>query len=125
MRESGWTFKEIEAITGVPWSTVRSRCRSLNIKQKTKVIRSRNRRPKWPHPKWLLELMYIECQLSTTEIAYELDLSNSTINKLLIHHKIPKRNKSEARKIYMQRYPNQVVLWRGKDRRTIESAQAV
>jgi len=106
MREAGWTYKEIEAISGVPWSTLRSRCRSLGIKKRTKVMRSRNRKYKYEDriSKELLWLMYIECQLSTSDIAFELEVNRHTLRGLLRHYEIPMRGRGEARKVYMERY---------------------
>jgi hypothetical protein len=106
MREAGWTFKEIEALTGIPWSTIRSRCRSLGITERGKVVRSRNRKYKYEDriPKELLWLMYVECQLSTSDIAFELDVNRHTLRSLMLHYEIPMRSRGEARKLYMERY---------------------
>jgi hypothetical protein len=123
MREAGWTYKQIEAMTGVPWSTIRSRCRSLGIKKKPKTYHSRNRRYKYEHiPKDLLELMYIECQLSASDIAYELDVNRHTLLGLMHHYEIPIRGRGEARKLYMTRVDatmppvptHQQAVWAGR-----------
>lgn len=105
MREAGWTYRQIEAISGVPWPTIRSRCKSLGIQPKAKVIHSRQRKHKYEGliDKELLELMYIECQLSTTQIAYELEVNRHTLNKLMHHYGIAMRSQGESRKLYMQR----------------------
>src|SRR4051794_8874334 len=105
MREAGWSYREIAKISGLPWSTIRSRCRSLNITSEVKIYRSRNRKHKYEDKitKDLLELMYIECQLSATEIAYELDVNRSTLLKLIHHYDIPVRTKRAARLISLQR----------------------
>jgi hypothetical protein len=105
MREAGWTYKEISEISGIPWSTIRSQCRSLRIKCYTPVVRSRNRKYKYEDriDKELLWLMYIECQLSTSEIAYELEVNRHTLRGLMAHYDIPMRSRGEARKLYMQR----------------------
>lgn len=123
MREAGWTFKQIEAITGVPWSTVRSRCRSLGIKPSVKVVHSRKRKHKYENiPKDLLELMYVDCQLSASDIAYELDVNRHTLLGLMHHYGISIRGRGEARKLYMQRVDatmppvptHQQAVWAGR-----------
>jgi hypothetical protein len=98
VRGAGFTYKQIEAMSGVPWGTIRSRCRRLGIKPDpdVKVIHTRNRPIKNNHPKWLIEMMYLECKLGVPEIAYELDIPESSAQNLMIRYKIPTRSKVEA-----------------------------
>lgn len=102
VRAAGFTYKQIEAMSGVPWGTVRSRCRRLGIKPDpdVKVIHTRNRPIKHNHPKWLIEIMYWECKLGVPEIAYELDIPESSARKLMLRHGIPFRSKTEAAALY-------------------------
>lgn len=105
MREAGWTYKEIANIADEPWPTIRSRCRSLGIEPQIKVMRERNRKYKYEDriDKELLALMYIECQLSTSDISYELEVNRHTLLKLMHHYGIPIRGRGQARKLYMTR----------------------
>jgi hypothetical protein len=102
VRGAGFTYKEIEAMSGVPWATVRSRCRRLGIKicPSVKVIHSRKRPIKNNHPKWLIEMMYWECKLGVPEIAYELDIPESSTRKLMLRNGIPSRTRDEATVLY-------------------------
>lgn len=96
MRKAGFTYEEIGAKADVPWSTIRSRCRSLGVVPEAKVIRSRNKRPKHNYPRWLIYEMYWVCRLSTFDIAYELDIPSNTVQSMMIRLQIPRRTKKEA-----------------------------
>jgi len=105
MREAGWTYKEIARLYDIPWGTVRSRCNSLKITPQTTIIRSRKRKYKYENviDKELLELMYVECQLSASDMSYELEVNRHTLLGLMHHYGIPVRGRGEARRVYMKR----------------------
>ena len=96
LREAGFTYMEIERITGVNWSTVRSRCKSLNIKPLVKVYRQRNRSALHRYPRWLIYELYWECELSTRDIGYELDIPSASVATMMQRLHIPFRTRQQA-----------------------------
>lgn len=101
MREAGYTYKEIGKKLDTPWSTIRSRCQSLGIQiaPDVKIIHIRRRPPVYNFPPWLIRTLYWDCQLSTVAIAYELDVSTSTIQNNMKRYKIPRRSREEVARI--------------------------
>lgn len=105
MREAGFTYREIESMTGVPWGTVRSRCRSLGISPQVAVIRRRRRPIKRDLSMWLLNEMYWVCGLSVVDIGFELDCPQTSVVAAMRRHGIPRRTRSEANRRARVRYP--------------------
>jgi hypothetical protein len=96
LREAGFTYKEIERMTGVPWSTVRSRCQSLKIRPRVKVVQQRNRPAVHDYPRWLIHELYWVCELSTNDIAYELDMKTNSVATMMRRLDIPLRSRQQA-----------------------------
>lgn len=98
MRLAGFTYKEIGAVAGVPWSTIRSRCKSLGIKpvHNMKVLRARNRPVLHDYPRWLIYELYWTCELSTNDIAYELGIKGNSVATMMRRLGIPLRSRAEA-----------------------------
>lgn len=105
MRKAGFTYKEIANKADVPWATIRSRCQILGIQPEEKVIHSRNRKPIHDYPRWLIEMMYWDCKLSTVDIAYELDISKNSVLTMMNRLEIPRRTRGEAKLLHMERNP--------------------
>jgi len=95
LREAGFTYKEISRLTGVPWGTIRWRCQQFGIKS-PEIIRERKRPLKHDYPRWLINELYWECELSTIEIAYELDIRSGAVEKMMRRMGIPFRTRSQA-----------------------------
>jgi hypothetical protein len=96
LREAGFTYKEIERISGVPWSTIRSRCRSLGIKPRVKVVHQRNRPAVHDYPYWLIYELYWVCELSTNDIAYELGIKSNSVATMMRRLGVPLRSRAQA-----------------------------
>jgi hypothetical protein len=96
LREAGFTYKQIEQMTGVSWSTVRSRCKSLGIKPRVKVIQQRNRPAIHDYPQWLIHELYWACELSTNDIAYELCMTSNSVATMMRRLGIALRSRQEA-----------------------------
>lgn len=99
MREAGFTYRQIGAKLDVPWGTIRSRCQSLGITPQIKVVHERNRPLKHHHPRWLLEMMYWDCELSTVDIGYELDISYNEVLRMMARFNIPRRTRTQAQEL--------------------------
>lgn len=102
MREAGFTYREIAAVAGVSWSTIRSRCQRWEI-QKGKVVHSRNRPAKHNYPYWLVDMMYWDCKLTVREIAYEFDIPYNSMMTWVTRNNFPLRNKKQAWELMQQR----------------------
>lgn len=100
MREAGFTYKEIGAKSGESWSTVRSQLQKLGVQPQQKIFRERLRKPLHQFPRWLIHEMYCVCQLSTTQISYELDIPRSSVATIMLRMHIPFRSKKEAWRLY-------------------------
>lgn len=121
MREAGFTYKEIGDKLGVPWSTIRSRCKSVGaLPPEETPYRPRNRPIKNDYPRWLIQMLYWDCQLSTVDIAYELDMSKDSVVHMMMRLGISRRTRKEAAKILRDSgfYRTPTRVW------TVEEARA-
>lgn len=105
MRQAGFTYKQIACKSGIPYGTVRHRLQSWGIKPVSKVIHPRRRPSKNNYPRWLINEMYWSCQLSTVDIAYELDIPKNSVITMMFRLGVPRRTRSEASAVRKARGP--------------------
>lgn len=105
MRQAGFTYKQIARKSGIPYGTVRHRLQSWGIKPASKVIHPRRRPSKNDYPRWLIDELYWSCQLSTVDIAYELDIPKNSVITMMFRLGVPRRTRKEAAAVRKARGP--------------------
>lgn len=119
MREAGFTYNQIGIKLNVPWGTIRSRCQAMDIKPLVKVVHERNRPLKHKHPRWLINMMYWDCELSTVDIGYELNISHNEVIRMMMRMNIPRRTRTQAQELMWRQGTHRppVCLWTPEEAR--------
>lgn len=105
MRRAGFTYKEIANKANIPWGTVRYRLQSWGVVPDEPIVRSRVRPRKYHYPAWLLQMMYWDCELSTIQIGYELDIPDESVCAIMSRLGVRLRTQSEAQRLYARKHP--------------------
>lgn len=103
--ECEWSYRDISEHTGIPATTIASRCQKLNLYPKNKVIardRWRNRPKLVKHgdisPE-LIRRLYWDEENSSTEVSEILGIPKRSLITVMAHHGIPRRDKKAARQL--------------------------
>ena len=103
--KTGFSLKEIENLTGIPYSTIRSRLVAARIKRRPRGAPiGNNNRYKTPQEDIVkTAFLYEKMGWSCSEIGEHMGVHQSTIYDRLINHGVKMRNRSEAIRLRFER----------------------
>jgi len=99
------SYREISFRTGIPLTTIATRCQRLKIHPDEPIVAAHNWRKRPPLIKHgnieprLIEYLYWKKEKSTQEVADILDIPKRSLITLMGYHGIARRSRSEARNL--------------------------
>jgi DNA-directed RNA polymerase specialized sigma24 family protein len=102
---TGFSLKEIDELTGIPYSTVRARLVSAGVKMRPRGAPLGNNN-RWGTPQEVFiktAFLYEQMGWSTAEIGEHMGVSQSTARDRLLSHGVKLRGRSEAIRLRFKR----------------------